>query len=107
MTVIYLTERRPDLVPLLSARAAREAPAGTPITLCACGGALTYEHGTWQHFGPRRICAEPEPRQCAHSGCRQDVEIEMVCAGGGPGRSCCGCCWELTDRLEARATWPR
>jgi hypothetical protein len=108
--VIYLTERRPDIVALVSARAARdvrEVTEPSPITLCVCGSALTYVNRTWQHFGPRGFCPEAEPRQCAHFQCRNDVEIEMVCAGGGPERSCCGCCWVLTDRREARATWPR
>lgn len=94
--LIYLTARRPSLVPLLTTLPLCEA---TPVTMCTCAGMLAYQSGEWRHVetciecygttGPcptryrHAVCGAPEPVQCAHPSCRADVELTATCAGDG------------------------
>ena len=92
-------------------------------TVCECGGLLAYVTGRWQHVeacvdchdsdqpcrdSHRHIaCVDPLPKTCAHGNCREEVSMVIECARGLANRTCCGCCWDMSDALEARRMWPR
>ncbi len=115
--VIQLAGRRPPAEALSLPRC-----EATPITMCVCGGMLDYQCGLWCHVeacvecydSPSRCpvrhqhaaCVDPEPVQCDHQLCPQQVELDLGCAYGGDPRSCCGCCWQMSDDREGRRLWP-